>query len=33
MGDENMHAKFWSEDVKGRDHSDDQGVDGRIIFE
>jgi hypothetical protein len=24
---------FWSENLKGRDHSEDLGVDGRIIFE
>jgi hypothetical protein len=28
-----MHANFWSVDFKGRDHSDDVGVDGRIILE
>jgi hypothetical protein len=24
--------KFWSENLKGRDHSEDLGVDGRIIL-
>jgi len=28
-----MHTKFWSEILKGRDHSEDLGVDGRIISE
>jgi hypothetical protein len=28
-----MHTKFWSENLKGRDHSDDIGIDGKIIFE
>jgi len=26
-----MHTKFWSENLNGRDHSEHQGVDGRII--
>jgi hypothetical protein len=26
-----MHTKFWLENVKGRDHLGDLGVDGRII--
>jgi len=26
-----LHTKFWSENVKGRDHSEDLGVDGNII--
>jgi hypothetical protein len=26
-----MRTKFWSEILKGRDHSEDGGVDGRII--
>jgi hypothetical protein len=26
-----MHKKFWSESLKGRDHSEDLGVDGKII--
>jgi hypothetical protein len=28
-----MHTKFWSENLKGRDHSEDLGVDERIILE
>jgi len=28
-----MHTKFWSENLKGRDHSENLGVDGRIISE
>jgi hypothetical protein len=28
-----MHTKFWSEDLKGREHEEDLSVDGRIIFE
>jgi len=31
MGD--MHKKFWSENLKGRDHSGDLGVDGRVKLE
>jgi hypothetical protein len=27
------NALFWSENLKGRDHSEDLGVDGRVIFE
>jgi hypothetical protein len=27
-----MHAKFWSENVKGRDNPEDLGTDGRIIL-
>jgi hypothetical protein len=27
-----MHAKFWSEDLKGGDYSDDLGTDGRMIL-
>jgi hypothetical protein len=26
-----MHAIFWLEDLKGRDHLEDLGVDGKII--
>jgi len=26
-----MHTKFWSENLKERDHSKDLGEDGRII--
>jgi hypothetical protein len=28
-----MRAKFWPENLKGRDQSEDIGVDGRIILE
>jgi len=28
-----MYKKFWSENLKGRDHAEDLGVDGRIILE
>jgi len=28
-----MHTKFWSENLKGRDHSEDLGVDGKVISE
>jgi hypothetical protein len=28
-----MHTIFWLEDLKGRDHSEDLGVDGMIILE
>jgi len=28
-----MHTKFWLENLKGRDHSEDVGVDGSIILE
>jgi hypothetical protein len=28
-----MHTKFWSEKLKGRDHSEDLYVDGRVILE
>jgi hypothetical protein len=28
-----MLTKFWSENLKGRDHSEDIGVGGRIILE
>jgi hypothetical protein len=28
-----MHIKFWSENLKGNDHSEDLAVDGRIILE
>jgi hypothetical protein len=29
--DKKMHTVFWLEDLKGRDHSEDLGVDGRIL--
>jgi hypothetical protein len=28
-----VHTKFWSENLKGRDVSEDLGVDGKIILE
>jgi hypothetical protein len=28
-----MHEKFWSEKLKERDHSEDLGVDVKIILE
>jgi hypothetical protein len=28
-----LHTKFWSENLKVRDHSEDIGLDGRIILE
>jgi len=27
-----MHSNFYSENVKGRDHLGDQGVDGKVIL-
>jgi hypothetical protein len=27
-----MHTQFWFENMKGRDHFGDLGVDGRIIL-
>jgi hypothetical protein len=27
-----IHTKVWFEDLKGTDHSENQGVDGRIIL-
>jgi hypothetical protein len=29
----NMHTKFWSENLDGRDHMEDLGIEGRIILE
>jgi len=26
-----MHTRFWSENLKGRDHSEDLGTDRKII--
>jgi hypothetical protein len=28
-----MHAMFWLENLKGRDHFKDLGVDGKVILE
>jgi hypothetical protein len=28
-----MHTKLWFENLKGRDHLEDLGVDGKIILE
>jgi hypothetical protein len=28
-----MHTKFWSENFKGRDYSEDLDVDGKLISE
>jgi hypothetical protein len=28
-----MYTKFWSENLKGRNHSEDLGVDGRTILQ
>jgi hypothetical protein len=32
-GDMGMHEKLWSEDLKGRNHTEDIHVDGKIILE
>jgi len=32
-GKNEMDTKFWSENPKGRGHSEDLSVDGRIILE
>jgi len=32
MGRSEMYTRYWSENLKGRDHSQDLGVDGRIIL-
>jgi hypothetical protein len=32
MGKMKMHTVFWSENLKGRDHSEDLGVDERLII-
>jgi hypothetical protein len=31
-GRDEMHAKFWPENLKERDHSEDQSVDEKIIL-
>jgi hypothetical protein len=28
-----MHTKFLSENLKGRDHAEDVGIDGRIMLD
>jgi hypothetical protein len=28
-----MHTQFWFENLEGRDHSEDIGVDGRTVLE
>jgi hypothetical protein len=28
-----MHASFWLEKLKGRDHAEDVDVDGKILLE
>jgi hypothetical protein len=28
-----MHTIFWLENLKGRDHSEDLGIDGSVILE
>jgi len=28
-----MHTLFWSGNLKGRDHSEDLGIDGKIMLE
>jgi hypothetical protein len=33
QGRDEMHKIFWLNDVKRRDHLEDLGVDGKIIFE
>jgi hypothetical protein len=32
-GKPEMHTKFWSGNLSGRDHLGNLGVDGRIVFE
>jgi hypothetical protein len=27
-----MNTKYWSENLKGRDHLDDTGTDSKIVF-
>jgi hypothetical protein len=33
MEEMKKQTKFWSQNLKGKDHSEDLGVDGRIILE
>jgi hypothetical protein len=33
MGEMRNLYKIWYENLKGRDHSEDRGIDGRIILE
>jgi hypothetical protein len=33
MGKMKMHVIFWLESLKGGDHLEDLGIDGRIIIE
>jgi hypothetical protein len=28
-----MHTKFWSGNLKGKDHSEDLGVGGKVILD
>jgi hypothetical protein len=30
---DDKYIKIWSENLKGRDHSTDIGIDGKVIFE
>jgi len=32
-GRDEMRTHFWSENLKGRDHAEHLGIDGRIILE
>jgi hypothetical protein len=32
-GRDEVHTKFWSENLKGRDHLEDLGIDGKMILE
>jgi hypothetical protein len=33
MGEMRIPQKVWSENVKGRDHTEDLGIDGKITAE